>query len=104
MSPTIFCPGTWAEKSRLTRSGIGPACPCFVVHGRHGRGWQATRPSSRISLRTSSGPATVPCRASCAAMRRYPYVESESSNILLMISASLRRLSAVALSGRDFQS
>ena len=54
MSPTIFSPGAAALKSRATRSGIGPAWPCFVVDGRQGRGWQATRPSSRISARTSS--------------------------------------------------
>src|SRR6266436_5747673 len=34
MSPTIFCPGTSAVKSRFTRSGIGPAWPCCVVAGR----------------------------------------------------------------------
>src|SRR6516164_8588552 len=62
ISPTIFSPGAAAEKSRFTRSGIGPASPCRVVDGRHGRGWQATRPSSRISLRTSSGPAGTPQR------------------------------------------
>ena len=45
MSPTILAPGTSAEKSRFTRSGIGPACPCCVVDGRHGRGWHATSPS-----------------------------------------------------------
>ena len=49
ISPTIFSPGAAAEKSRPTESGIGPAWPCWVVEGRHGRGWQATRPSSRIS-------------------------------------------------------
>ena len=72
MSPTIFCPGTSELKSRFTRSGIGPACPWTVVAARQGRGWQGTRPSSRISLRTSSGPAAMPERASCAAIRRYP--------------------------------
>jgi transposase len=54
------------------RTGIGPACPWAVVAGRQGRGWQATRPSSRITLRTSPAPAAMPQRASCAASRRYP--------------------------------
>jgi hypothetical protein len=72
MSPTIFSPGAAAEKSRFTRSGIGPAAPCLVVEGRQGRGWQGTRPSARISLRTNSAPATTPWRASWRAIRRYP--------------------------------
>jgi len=47
-----------------------PAVPCWVVEGRHGRGWQATRPSSRMSWRTSSGPACSPPRTRAACMRR----------------------------------
>src|SRR5260370_2313957 len=97
MSLTILWPGISAEKSRFTRSGIGPAGHCCVVD-RFGRGWQDTRPSSRISPRTSSSPATKPRRASSVATLRYPYVESESSNILLMISATFFLLSPVALS------
>src|SRR6266545_5930410 len=40
------------------------------VGDRHGGGWQATRPSSRIRARTSSSPAATPQRASCEAIRR----------------------------------
>ncbi len=47
---------------------------------RHGLGWQGTRPSSRITERTSSGPAGTPQAARSAWTRRYPYVPSESSN------------------------
>jgi hypothetical protein len=104
MSPTIFSPGAAAVKSRFTRSGIGPAAPWTVVAGRHGLGWQATRPSWRISLRTSSAPAGTPQRASCAAMRRYPDVPSESSNAFVISSLSRSLLFAVALSGRDLHS
>jgi integrase/recombinase XerD len=53
-----------------TRSGIVAASPAIVVTGRHGRGRQAVRPSSRISLRTSSSPAGTPRRASSACTRR----------------------------------
>src|ERR1022692_4755019 len=81
-----------------------PDSPCTVVADRHGLGWQATRPSSRISRRTSSSPAATPLRASCAAMRRYPYVPSESSKILPIKSFSFPRRSAVALSGRHSHS
>jgi hypothetical protein len=47
-----------------------PAAPRTVVDGRHGAGWQATRPSSRMSWRTSSGPACSPPRARAACRRR----------------------------------
>src|SRR5450759_4667985 len=42
-------------------AGAGPAAlPAAVVVGRHGRGWQGRRSSSRISARTSSGPTGTP--------------------------------------------
>ncbi|GEM_PF-6156493 len=44
MSPATFAPGFSAAKSRLPRSGIGPACPscpsCSVSERRQGPGWQ----------------------------------------------------------------
>src|SRR6266566_7715909 len=49
MSPTSLVPGAAALKSRRTRSGMASASPATVVTGRQGRGWQATRPSWRIS-------------------------------------------------------
>ena len=70
MSPTSLTPGASAVKSRRTRSGIVAASPARVVVGRHGRGWQGRRSSSRITARTSSGPAGTPCRASSACTRR----------------------------------
>jgi len=49
MSPTIFVPGTVAVKSRRTRSGIGGWSASYAVRDRrNGRGWQATRSSSRM--------------------------------------------------------
>src|ERR1700730_16755160 len=47
MSPTIFSPGVTAPKSRFTRSGIGPALPCRVVDGRHGRDQPADQLGAR---------------------------------------------------------
>jgi hypothetical protein len=48
MSPTIFSPGSSAVKSRLTKSGIGPAWPsCSVSEQRQGFGWHGLRPSSQ---------------------------------------------------------
>ena len=66
---------------------------------RHGRGWQGSRPSSRISDRTSSGPAGTPQATRSAWTRRYPYVSSESSNDFFTYSARIPRLFAVADSG-----
>jgi pimeloyl-ACP methyl ester carboxylesterase len=61
MSPTIFSPGAPAVKSRCTRSGMACSWPSPSVRlNRHGRGWQDSRPSSRITERTSSGPAGTP--------------------------------------------
>ena len=66
---------------------------------RHGRGWHGSRPSSRISDRTSSGPAGTPQATRSAWTRRYPYVSPESSNDFFTYSASIPRLFAVADSG-----
>ena len=65
----------------------------------HGRGWQGSRPSSRISDRTSSGPAGMPQATRSVWTRRYPYVSSESSNEFLTYKASIPRLFAAADSG-----
>jgi hypothetical protein len=70
MSPTSLVPGADAVKSRRTRSGTSPASPAIVVVGRHGLGWHGTRPSSRISARTSSGPAAISLRANTACTLR----------------------------------
>src|SRR5690348_12181771 len=75
-----FPAGSDAVKSRFTRSGIGPAAPCSVSERRHGRGWHGTRPSSRISRRTSSALARSPPRTSSAWTRRYPYSLLFASN------------------------
>src|SRR5690348_5756251 len=104
ISPTIFPPGSAAVKSRFTRSGIGPAAPCSVSERRHGRGWQGTRPSSRISRRTSSGLHSSPPRASAAWTRRYPYSPLFASNRALILIFGSSLLCAVADCGRDFQS
>src|SRR6266487_3689714 len=69
MSPTIFSPGFSAVKSRPTRSGIGPAA-AWTVSDRRRRTWQGTRPSSRMSARTSSSPHCTPHRSSWACTRR----------------------------------
>ena len=71
---------------------------------RQGRGWQGSRPSSRISDRTSSGPAGTPQATRSAWTRRYPYVSSESPNDFFTYSASIPRLFAVADSGLSRQS
>ena len=104
MSPTIFSPGFPAEKSRLTRFGIGPAAPCSVSECRHGFGWQGSRPSSRMSWRTSSGHACSPPRAKAACMRRYPYSSLFASNSALILIFSSSRLFPAALCGRDLHS
>ena len=57
------------------------------------------RPSSRITDRTSSGPAGTPQATRSVCTRRYPYVPSDSSNDLFTIRASSPRLFAVADSG-----
>jgi hypothetical protein len=63
-----------------------------MVVVRHGRGWQATRPSARINFHTSSGPTCSPPRSSAACSRRYPEVPSEASNkALILILSSSRR-------------
>src|SRR5664280_1810483 len=49
MSPTSLVAGVSQVKSRATRSGVSEASPATVVVGRQGRGWHATRPSSRMS-------------------------------------------------------
>jgi hypothetical protein len=73
MSPTIFWPGAPAVKSRATRSGMWCSWPSPSVRlTRQGRGWQGSRPSSRISDRTSSGPAGTPHATRSACTRRYP--------------------------------
>ena len=61
-----------------------------------GRGWQGSRPRSRMMDRTSSGPAGTPQAARSAWTRRYPYVPSDSSNDFRTINASISRLLAVA--------
>jgi len=91
-------------KSRFTRSGIGPAAPCSVSERRHGRGWHGTRPSSRISRRTSSALARSPPRTSSAWTRRYPYSLLFASNSAFTFIFSSSLLFAVADCGRDFQS
>ena len=76
-----------AVKSRPTTSAAELCSPRMVVV-RHGRGWQATSPSARISFRTSSGPTCSPPACS----RRYPEVPSEASNkALILILSSSRR-------------
>ena len=61
MSPTIFCAGRVGGE--VPAHEVGDACswPSPSVRlSRHGRGWQGSRPSSRMSDRTSSGPAGTP--------------------------------------------
>ena len=57
------------------------------------------RPSSRISARTSSGPATTPQADEVRLTRRYPYVSSESSNAFFTYSSRFLSLFTVADSG-----
>jgi hypothetical protein len=92
MSPTIFSPGLPAVKSRFTRSRIGPAAPCPVNEQRCGLGWQGTKPSPRISRRTSSGLHSPPARASTAWTHRYPHsplIHSNSALIFIFRSSLL---------------
>ena len=100
ISPTIFWPGASAAKSRATRSGMSCSWPSPSVRlTRQGRGWQGSRLSSRMTERTSSGPAGTPQATRSAWTRRYPYVSSESSNDFCTYSARIPRLFAVADSG-----
>ena len=71
---------------------------------RHGRGWQGSRPSSRMTDRTSSGPAGTPQAARSAWTGRYPYVSPESPKDFCTYTASIPRLFAVADSGTFRQS
>src|SRR5512132_3096947 len=64
MSPTSRVPGAAAVKSRPTRSGVAAAAASAMVVSRYGRGWQATSPNCRISVRTSSGLTRSPQRTS----------------------------------------
>jgi hypothetical protein len=74
MSPAVFCPGFSAVKSRLTRSGTGPARPsCPVNECRHGFGLAGlqvqlpheaadelgTAPLAAADQRGAHAPATV---------------------------------------------
>ena len=104
MSPTIFAPGLSAVKSRLTRSGIGPAAPCSVSERRQGFGWQGTKPSSRMSFRTVSSSTDSPPRTKAACRRRYPYSPLFASNSALILIFSSSRRAAVSLCGRFRQS
>src|SRR5689334_6521259 len=79
-----FPAGAPAVKSRFSRSGMSCSWPSPSVRlNRHGFGWQAPRPSSRMTERTSCGPAGTPQATRSAWTRRYPYVPSESSNDFL---------------------
>jgi hypothetical protein len=101
MSPTNFCPGMVAVKSRLTRSGMSARlAACWVVPSRERRGWQGTRSSSRIRSRTTSGWQRTPQRASWAWTRRYPYRPSLSVNALTITGLSRSRHCAVPDAGR----
>ena len=100
MSPTIFWPGASAVKSRFTRSGMLCSWPSPSVRlNRHGRGWQGSKPSSRMTDRTISGPAGTPQAARSAWTRRYPYVSSESSKDFFTYSASIPAFSLSLIPG-----
>jgi hypothetical protein len=93
--------GASAVKSRPSRSGISyGTSPATVRLCRHGRGWQGSRPSSRINARTSSSPQATPEPARSACTRRYPWVPSEASNDRPSCFSSSRRR-GVAESGRS---
>jgi len=64
MSPTSFTPGMSAVKFRQHKSTGPPAVPSPIVVTLYGLGWQATRSSMIMIARTSSGPASMPSRAS----------------------------------------
>ena len=104
MSPTSLHPGATAVKSRRTRSGSSIASPAMVVTGRNGRGWHATRPSSRITDRIVSSSKWWPQRANWAWIRLYPEVPSEWSNANLTSAASSARRTAVADGARPHHS
>ena len=92
MSPTNFCPGASAVKSRPIRSGVaGSPSGSAIVVRLYARGWTATRYWRRINSATVFTQHGCPRSLSTRVIRRAPYVSWNSSNTSITSTASCAR-------------